>query len=338
MASGPPASPARALAGVLATLERWGLRTLSDVARLSRAELHTRFGDLGVRLHQAACGEDAIPLVPADVAPRCVERLELEWPIEGLEPLSFVLARLSDALSAALARADRGAIVVTTRLALVTRACHERRLELPAPMRDARVLRTLILLDLEAHPPAAGIDVVEIECDVAPGRIVQGSLLARAWPSPETLSTLVARLSALMGETRIGAPLCVDTHDERRCAMGTFKILEKGEGQRAEGRGHRESSKAEGRSGLSIRRFRHPLAVRVTAERGVPVRVERRAGFGGGRVARVAGPWRTSGHWWMGDESAWDREAWDVTLADGGTYRLARDRRSTQWHIEGVFD
>ena len=41
------------------------------------------------------------------------------------------------------------------RLHLVTRVIHERSLELPAPMKDARTLRTLLLLDLESHPPPA---------------------------------------------------------------------------------------------------------------------------------------------------------------------------------------
>ena len=81
---------------LLATLERWGLRTLGDVARLPRADVHARLGAPGVRLHQAARGEETAWLVPADDAPRFVERCVLDWPIEGLEPLSFVLARVLD--------------------------------------------------------------------------------------------------------------------------------------------------------------------------------------------------------------------------------------------------
>src|SRR5690606_35379825 len=83
-------------------------------------------------------------------------------------------------LATQLERADRGAVAIDTTLHLTTRTTHVRRLELPAPMRDARVLRTLILLDLESHPPPAGIDAVELRVDVTPGRIVQRSLLARA--------------------------------------------------------------------------------------------------------------------------------------------------------------
>ena len=45
-----------------------------------------------------ARGQDARPLVPAGVEDAFEEALDLDWPIEGLEPLSFVLARLFDPL------------------------------------------------------------------------------------------------------------------------------------------------------------------------------------------------------------------------------------------------
>ena len=50
-------------------------------------------------MHQAACGEDVAPFVPMDEAPVFVDRQDLEWPIDGLEPLAFVLARPCERLS-----------------------------------------------------------------------------------------------------------------------------------------------------------------------------------------------------------------------------------------------
>jgi len=339
-----PASPT--LAGALVTFGRWGLATIGDIAALPRADLHARLGRLGVLLHQAASGEEIAPLIPSGEPPRFLERLQLEWPIEGLEPLSFVLARQCDALSLALERADRGAVAVTTRLQLVTRVAHVRTLNLPAPMREPRVLRTLILLDLESHPPAAAIDVVEIEVEVTPGRIAQGSLLTRTLPAPEDLATLTARLGALMGESRIGAPMLRDSHDERQICLKPFRI-----GPRHSALGPSKSSAtAEPRTpqgqgpnaqGLSqrliLRRFRLPVAVSVVMERGAPAKVSGARGLSGAVVAS-AGPWRTSGHWWTFDRSHWDRDEWDVGLGDGSVFRLARLRSSGAWEIEGAYD
>jgi len=332
LASSRSLSDPRATSTCLTVLRRWAVRTLGDFARLPQADVRTRLGPAGVVLHQAARGVDLAPFVPVDEPRRFVERLELDWPVEGLEPLSFVLGRITDALSLALERADRGAIGIITRLKLVTRELHIRRLQLPSALREARVLRTLILLDLESHRPPAGIDVVEIEAEVAPGRIVQGSLLAKADLSPEVGATLMARLQALAGERRVGAPALVDTHDGRVCAMAPFAL---------DRRVTVESPPDESWPDpvLGLRRFRLPIAARVQMAKGLPVRVFPSAhGLAGGRVIAAAGPWRTSGRWWAADATTWDRELWDVEVDGSGIYRLARDRRTGRWEIEGEVD
>lgn len=324
----------------LATFERWGIRTCADLVVLPRADIHARMGPAGVRLHQAAAGEDVAPLVPAGETQLFTDRVELEWPIEGLEPLSFVLARQCDRLSTQLEQADRGAVAIHTTLTLVTRETHVRVLALPAPMRDAKVLRTLIQLDLESHPPTAAIDVVDLRMDVTPGRIVQGSLLARAVPSPEQVSTLIARLTALVGEGRVGAPILLDTHDKRPCALKPFRAPPdtiQGSPVAVTGPAERVGTAP---ASPHLRRLRLPMAARVMAEHGAPVRVMVASQAGsGGEVRTRAGPWRTSGAWWDLQKTAtWDRDEWDVELTDGSVYRLVRHRESGQWEIEGIFD
>jgi len=89
--------------------------------------------------------------------------------------------------------------------------------------------------------------------------------------------------------------------------------------------------------GGQLRRFRPPVAVRVSLERGRPVRVAvDRQGMPGGQVTQAAGPWRTSGAWWEG--KPWNHDEWDVTVSDGAACRLFRDRESGVWFLEGVFD
>ena len=106
----------------------------------------------------------------------------------------------------------------------------------PRPCKDARVLRTLILLDLESHPPPAAIDVVDLELEVTPGRIAHGALFARTLPSPKILAACSSPIGrALMGETRIGAPVEVDTFDARRVGMATFHLPDQGRRHKAEG-------------------------------------------------------------------------------------------------------
>jgi protein ImuB len=316
----------------LLTLKRWGLRTLGDFADLPDDEVAARLGQAGVMWQRLARGEDARPLVPALPEERFEQALDLEWPIDGLEPLSFVLGRLMERLSAHLERRDRGAAVLHVRLHLVTRDVHARSLQLPVPMRDARTLRTLALLDLESSPPPAAIDRVVVAVDPTAARVVQFSLLTRPLPSPEQLSTLMARLHALMGEARCGSPAEVDSWRPGVFAMKPFAPRDV-----TADVVHRRGRVSALPCPVALRRFRTPVPVRVRIDEGKPSRlaVDRR-GFTGGRVTACAGPWRTSGAWW--DSQLWNRDEWDVTLQSGETYRLFHDRDSGHWFLDGIVD
>ena len=344
-------------ARTLDALRRWGIRTVGEFAALPADELAARFGAAGVALHRVANGIDSRPLVPDPGVPRFVQAMELEWPLDELEPLSFVLARLLDPLALALERADRGAAAIRLDLRLVDRSTHTRILQLPAPMRDPRVLRTLLLLDLESHPPSAAIDIVTIEIDPAPARIVQFSLLERAVPSPETLATLTARLGALVGEDRCGTPVLVDSYRPDAFEMHRFQPGERAPlrlprtlespnpgtlepvSRAGANAPHPRALEFPSRGTLLLRRFRPAVAVRVGVERGRPVTVAiDRRGMPGGRVTQAAGPWRTSGDWWNTSGRYWDRDEWDVGLSDGSVCRLYCDRETGRWFLDGVFD
>ncbi len=317
----------------LDTFRRWGLTTLGEIAVLPSMELSERMGQEGLALQQIARGLDRAPLVPDPGVPRFLQSMELEWPIDALEPLSFVFARLLDRLSAALERADRGAAAVRLDLRLVDRTTHARVLQLPAAMRDAKVLRTLLLLDLESHPPSAAVDVVTIELDPVPGRIVQYSLLERALPSPETLATLTARLGALVGDSRCGSPMLLDTWRPDGFEMTRFAP------DHSHPSTNRQSSTASLVSTLTLRRFRPPIAIRVSIDRGRPIHVViDRRGMPGGHVERAAGPWRTSGAWWDPKSGMWDHDEWDTALSDGSICRLFYDRVTGGWFIEAILD
>lgn len=349
------ASPARAAdtALPLAALRRWGLRTLGELAALPAAELSERLGQAGVVWQRLARGGDLQPLVPVLPGERFEESFALEWPVETLEPLSFVLGRLFEALCVRLEQADRGVAILHVRLDLVLAGPDGRRrfartLQLPAPMRDARTLRTLALLDLESHPPPAAVDRVTVAADVVEGRVLQLSLLERAMPA-EHVSTLLARLSALAGADRVGAPALVDSHRPGAFAMTAFTPAAAAPGVSAAAAG-RVAGAGFGRPGpsaafpgrVALRRFRHPVPARVEVRHGRPVRVttERRH-VRGGDVVLCAGPWRTSGAWWEPQQpvrGGWDRDEWDVSLAGGARYLVFCDRLRGHWFIEGMLD
>jgi protein ImuB len=360
----------RAIAAV-AAFTRWGLKTLGELAALPPADLAARMGKHALGWQALARGEDTRPLIPTLDEERFDATLELEWPIEELEPLSFVLTRLLEPLSTRLERRDRGAAVLHVLLRLVTREVYARRLELPTPMRDVRTLRTLALLDLESHPPGAGIDRVTIVIDPTPGRVVQHTLFTRAQPTPEQVSTLLARLGALMGSDRFGAPAVVDSYRPGGFAMTSFAVDHRDpSGERRDRADAADSAANASTSNVvsALRRCRQPVPARVAVADGRPVRVTTdRRGFAGGAVTRCAGPWRTSGNWWSGGpgrpggsggpespgssnvgspthqaylthQASWNRDEWDVSLSDGAVYRVFRDRDTDAWFIDAIVD
>jgi len=330
-------------------LQRWGLKTLGDLAGLPARPLSERLGQAGVMWQRLARGEDLQPLVTTDPEAPVEETLDLEWPVEGLEPLSFVLARICEPIAERLAALDMAAVVLHLSCRLVSRETATRVLQLPAAIGDPKVLRTLILLHLESHPLAGGVDRLTLRVDTAPARITQFSLLSRARPFPEQMATLVARLSALLGESRVGAPALVDSH-----RPGAFRMARFSGGSDSVPSTRPEPSRG-ARSGLcsstadepgigqarephvALCRFRVPVPARVAVHAGRPVRVTTgRRGLDGGAVASAAGPWRTSGEWWRSEK--WSRDEWDVALADGGIYRIYRDRSRDRWFLDGIVD
>ncbi|MEQ1761288.1 MAG: hypothetical protein ABL986_23515 [Vicinamibacterales bacterium] len=358
------------------TLRRWGLRTMGELVALAPAALAARLGQDGTRWQRLARGEDPRPLVPAVTEEVFEQALDLEWPIEGLEPLSFVLGRLMEPLSAHLERRDRGAAVLRVRLHLVTREVHERAIELPAAMRDARTLRTLALLDLESHPPSAAIDRVVVSVDPTPARVLQFSLLTRPIPAPEQISTLLARLQAVMGEGRCGAPALVDSWSPGACAVTRFAPVDIAPVDIAPAAVTPPAAsepQAPPEPVVALRRFRFPVAARVRTEGGRPVHIltDRRS-VSGGAIVASAGPWRTSGGWWnesptgnrppvtghqpptsnrqpatknqelatrnQQPATSWNRDEWEVTLRDGISYRVFRERDRDGWFVDAVVD
>jgi protein ImuB len=370
----------------ISAVKHWGVRTLGELAALPPADLVSRLGRPALKWQAIARGEDIRPLVPALPEERFESSLELDWPIEGLEPLSFVLTRLLEPLSTRLERRDRGAAALHLLLRLVTREVHARCLPLPAPLRDVRTLRTLALLDLESHPPAAAIDKVTVVIDPTPGRVLQHTLFTRAHPTPERLSTLLARLGALMGQDRFGAAALVDSYRPGAFAMKPFATVDRAPSPEPripspEPRVPSPEPRVPSPEPLTsvLRRCRQPVPARVMTERDRPVRVTAdRGGFAGGSVTHAVGPWRTSGNWWAGQErlrpcrgederlraeasakaragggapapvqkswvashawERWNRDEWDVSLSDGGVYRIFRDRDADAWFIDGIVD
>jgi protein ImuB len=303
------------------TLARWGIRTFRDLAILPDLGVAARLGEEGVRLQQLARGDHERPLVPMEASLRFEEEMELEYPVELLEPLLFVLARLLSDICRRLEERALAAIGWRVRLQLENAGCHERNIRLPVPMRNPRVFLKLLELDLEKHSPAAPVVKVSIAAEPAKPRTAQNGLFIPLAPEPEKLELTLARIAAVVGEENVGSPELVDTH-----RPGAFRV--RGIGIHA-CNPSAEKHRQECLFHLAFRAFRPPIAAKVQADFLSAPGIR-------GKIARQAGPWRTSGDWWTPDP--WSRDEWDIELTDGALYRIYCDAQTGRWFIEGSYD
>ncbi|HUK86416.1 MAG TPA: DNA polymerase Y family protein [Terriglobales bacterium] len=341
---------------ILETLDRWGVRTLRARAALPAVAVAERLGQAGVELQKLARGEGARVLRPVE-PPLCFEEtLELEHPVELLEPLAFVLSRLLEQLCARLAARALAASELRLTLGLeenvssftfqVSRepsqpetrnvkreTVHERQIRFPQPMLDGKLFLKLLQLDLQSHPPPAPVIKVTLTAEPAPPRPGQAGLFLPLAPEPEKLELMLARLGRVVGEKRLGAAELLDTHRPDAHRMNRFKVASPGSRVGTARNVKRETRNPHAR--LAFRRFRPPLPARVQARNGRPVSVF----FRGARatVLDLAGPWHASGEWWT--EQGWAREEWDVTLATAegsASYRIYREGNA--WFVKGEYD
>jgi protein ImuB len=350
------------------TLERWGIRRFRELGALPPLGIAERLGPEGLRLRELARGEASRKLLPLEDAARFEDEIELEYPVELLEPLAFLLARLLNGLTGSLATRALATNELRLRLRLENRAMHERTLRLPVPSLDAKAFLKLMQLDLEAHPPQAPIVHIWMGANPVKPQAAQSGLFIPAAPEPVKLELTLARIKTIVGENRAGIAERLNTHrpDAFRMMECSLHVGQAGSLQRVvnSDRSHDRKGVVAGISkashsrkagqgagcgpggppyaaplsvSLALRLFRPPLPARVTVAAHGPSYIA--AENIRGKVIELAGPWRTSGDWWTLDP--WLRDEWDVllsggALSDGALYRVYCEPRG--WFVEGSYD
>lgn len=335
----------------------WGIHTLGQLAALPAKSLVARVGQRGFHLQAQARGEYSHLLVPTEEpfdAALC-EAIELEHPVELLEPLLFLLSQMLAQITERAAQRALAIASVETCLILNGNALEEnvlacapfkpsfgssgtagsrteqrtehRRIVRPAfPERDRHTLLKLIQLDLELHPPAAAVIALRMEAYPAPPQIAQQGLFAAQAPETGRLEILLARLRKLVGEERVGTPELLDSHTPDAFRIGHFESSASSCATKVGSPPHAQA----------LRILRPPHAVAIELRGDAPAALF----YEGQRltVQSGSGPWRASGAWWTHPE--WSREEWDVTLNEEPKrcLRLAHDPSNSGWYVIGIYD
>jgi len=311
-----------------ATLTRWGIGSIGELARLPESEVATRLGELGRELHYAARGIDPRPLIPRALAPEFREGTDLEWPLVALEPFLFIANAALDRLSQRMELQGFACKRLELTLTLEPDGFYSRAIDLPAPTRDVKTMLTLLRLDLEKNPPGAPVVGFMLAAHPDRPRRAQLSLFGPPALSPEKLATTIARLVSLLGDGRVGMAMSVDGHLPERYAVGDYAPPPPPDARR-------RPEKSRGL--LAVRVFRPALPVEVlTRESDGDTHITAINGQGdlSGNVRVASGPWRVEAGWWS--DAPASREYWDVELERGGVYRMYQS--GADWFVDARYD
>jgi protein ImuB len=375
-------------ADVIGILHKWGIHTLGQLAALDKEELRDRLGSEAVRLWEQANGT-AMRLLKLVQPPETFdESFEFDHEIETAEPLLFILRRFLEQLALRLSSiylvvreltltitfsksepdghfAEAGA----ARTASAGKETHIRVFKIPQPSADVDLLFRMLQTHLEnfksEHP------IVAVALSAEPIRPVsqQFGLFEAALRNPHQLYETLARLSALVGNDRVGTPVLEETHRPDAFRMERFAWVQNDEirmsnGKRAIG-GNRPyliaadtaastTHKCDGQrpplqEKPALRRFRPPANTSIFISKHRHIESDKVCG----QIVDQAGPFLLSGNWW--DEKTWARAEWDMQLESGelirahecprcephwrqtGPFGVTASAHGT-WRIDGIYD
>jgi protein ImuB len=333
-------------AELLETLHAWGIHTCAEFAALPEIALIERVGQEGQRWQQLSRGTDLRPLLPKEFPAEFEESMELEFAVDLLESLLFVLNRLLDQLCVRLRMHVLATSEVKVTLTLQPSdlrnkqpLLHIRTLRLPVPATQSKFLLKLLQLDLQAHPPSAPVTAVSIVAVPTRSRTRQLGLFLPLSPEPEALEITLARIQSTVGEGRVGSPVLLDSHRPGAFQQNHFVLPE----------ASMKSLVNERPATAALRIYRPPLAAAVELHEKRPVSIS--CGNVRKPILAFAGPTKTTGEWWS--ETPWAREEWDVLVPalhpkfqpdapavqeEKALYRIYKDLHSKCWFVEGIYD
>ncbi len=299
-------------------LTQWGVHTLGQLTVLPKEGLVRRLGKEGLGLIELAQGgrDRLLKLVRPGLV--YVEEMELEAPIECLEPLMILLTQMLQRLLTNLA----GSWLVAGRLSLglsfANQTFKQVELRVAEPTRDLVVLLRILEGFLEGVKAPAPLIKVSLQILPTKAGAAQESLFESVWRDPNRFAETLSALEAILGAGRLGRAIKLPRRQPDSFYMQPFL-----EAPKASHLNEREFY-----YGLPLRRFRPLQKANVSVRDRTPWKL------GEAQLTEQQGPWRCSGGWWDPSQQ-WRHEVWRVADETGQFYRLIHQPNG--WFVEGVY-
>src|SRR5438132_10596170 len=197
---------------ILAILHKWGIHTLGQLAALDKEELRNRLGADAVRLWERANGTTTRLLKFVQPPETFQESFEFDHEIETAEPLLFILRRFLEQLTLRLTSIYLVARELTLQITFSNQQTYERVFKIPQPTNDVDLLFRMLQTHLESFKSEHPIVAVALTAQPIRPASQQFGLFETALRNPQQLYETLARLSALLGNDRVGTPIKEETH------------------------------------------------------------------------------------------------------------------------------
>src|SRR6059058_4506714 len=238
---------------IFAILHKWGIHTLGQLAALDTEQLGARLGPEAIRMWERANGRCNRLLKLIRPPESFEESFEFEREIETAEPVLFMLCRFLEQLAVRLASIYLVAKELTLRItfansrqdkpAVAGKQSYERVFKIPQPTNNVDLLFRMLQTHLENFRSEHPIVSVALSAEPIKPAGEQFGLFETTLRNPHQLSETLARLTALLGNDRIGTPVLEETHRPDAFRMQPFSwavvsAVSSGETPRALRTGH----------------------------------------------------------------------------------------------------
>ena len=301
-------------------LEDLGLRTFGAITAFPRVAFASRLGVRGDELWAKAAGEYVRPIQPVPHPVRHRAEMDLEEPVETLEPLLFVLRRFCERLALEVGQFGGG----TSRLTLTLRMDNGNEWTRDFDLPEATARAELLFSVLENHLASLHTDspIIGVELEAFPARRsrVQEGLFDTGLRDAAMFYATLGRLAAVAGSGNVGTPRRSNSHrPDSFCLVPPSATVPE-----------QPARAAPPAAGPMLRRLRPPQAATVELTDARPSFLI--SPLVQGEVTVLRRPVWISGDWWA---AAWAREEWDVRIGLS-LYRLLHEPEG--WFIEGIYD
>jgi protein ImuB len=308
------------------TFAVWGIRTLAELAALPEVDLVARLGAEARDWRALARGAGRHTFQPIQAVFTLSEYYEFDSPVEQIDGLLFIAARMIDCLAERATSHALSLASLALEMTLEGAPAHRLAIRPALPTVDRKFLLKLVHLEMGAHPPPASVLSLSLNAEPGQSSKIQLGLFAPQTPEPSRLDVTLARIKAIVGEDRVGTPVLEDTHRPASFHLEPFRVEAK------------TPSHTPQPARMALRCLRPPRPVQVTLLEGKPAAF--RDGGDRFQIAAAYGPWRSNGCWWSVD--AWDTEEWDVLSAGSEgvdlNCLLVHDRLRGEWRLEALYD